>query len=218
VDERSRRRGRISRRPQPDADTPQHEPAAGHVVIDRERGVFNVDRQPGSCAAGREQRCHIPVIPAPAAGLHDRPPQPDGGDPGLAGRQVGERGAAGQMNLLDRQHRLAVGPVTDREAAHENPLPLDQAGRPDAHRECREPLPQPGLHSTADLLAEALGTERYGHDHCRDGERERPADERPQDVGDRLHGRSRPDRRRGRCPGLGGDLAVAPAGPAGAGR
>lgn len=109
------------------------------------------------------------------------------------------------MNLLDRPEFVATRRrVGEGYSANEYSFSFHEAGRSNPYREIGETLLKPSLHPPPHLLADPMGAEAHGDDHAGDRQRQRPADDGPENVGEGLHARTnarrKPTGKRGAAP------------------
>jgi len=178
----------IALRPELDRDAAKQKPPAEGLIRDHQRGIFDIDGHAEALTASFKERRHVPPPRGVAAGMDHRPAKPDRTDRGLTRGEFRQAGPAAEVNLLDGQQRLPrTAGRGERDTPNDDALPFHEAGGPHPDNQSRKAGLQPVLDPLPNLLADAMRPQRDRHDHRRDRQRQRPANERPEGVGEGLH-------------------------------
>ena len=188
-------------------------------IVDDDRRVVDPHGQRETSRAANEDVREIPPAIGRAYDVQRGALHAHGRDAHVARRQIRQRRRAGEVGLIDREQTPSLG-IVDRGIGHldptdHEPFALDEARRAHPHLERRELALQPRLDPTTHLLAQPRGPEGHGDEHRRGCQRKRPADDGPQEVGERLHARRRPSGRASKGGVSPGWAAVAPGAGAG---
>ena len=164
---------------------PQH-------IVDEQRGVF--DRHRHEQAATRsllEEPGHGPTALGLPHGMHHGSAQPHCTDPRRPCDQIGEVRAARQTDLVDPEHLPTLFGQTridERHTADHDPFPFHEAGPLHLHGERGKLLRKTLLDAGTHLLAQTARTDGAGGHHAGHRDRQGPAHEHPERIGERFQG------------------------------